>query len=103
MANHRIPRTSSLIEALAVIGGGGAVTRCHVFRHVRSGHSRPEFFILQYAELPSGRIDRSTRWTRQYSGARARARLDADMADVREQFAAYPPAEPKPVDPDPDA
>lgn len=97
MANHRIPLTAERIEALAAATDDGRIARTHVYRHTRSGHTRPEFYLVQYAEHPNGGIDRATRWTRQFSGATGPARLEAAMREVRAQFAAQPPAEPKPV------
>lgn len=88
MANHQIPRKAECIEDLSALADDGRVARLRVYQHTRSGHTRPEFYVLQYAELPNGRIDRSTRVTSQFSGARARVRLDTAMASSRAQFAA---------------
>jgi hypothetical protein len=96
MANHNIPLTSDRIEALAVTAAG-RTCRTHVYKHTRQGHTRPEFYIVQYAELPNGRIDRSTRWTRQFSGDSAPRRLERAMTVIRAEFAKHPAVEAKPV------
>ena len=54
MANHRIPLTAERIEALAAATDDGRIARTHVYRHTRSGHTRPEFYLVQYAEHPNG-------------------------------------------------
>lgn len=58
-----------------------------MYRHVRQGHTRPEFYVLQFARHPDGRMNRATRVTSQISGANAEARLEAEMAEVRALFA----------------
>ena len=86
MANHRVPGNSDRIEQVHGVNDDGDVVTVAVFRHVRRGHSAPEFYVVGYREA-GRRIDRGTRWTRQYSGARAAERLEEDMADVRRYMA----------------
>lgn len=88
MANHRIPRASERIEDLTARADTGSVAHLRVYRHTRAGHSSPDFYAVWYLELPSGRIDRGTRTTRQYTGASAQARLDEELAASRAEFAA---------------
>jgi hypothetical protein len=88
MANHQVPRTAECTETLEAPDAAGATVRCRVYRHTRAGHSRPMFYVVQYRLTAAGRIDRGTRVTNQISGARARARLDAEMTGVRAMFAA---------------
>ena len=82
MANHQIPRTAERIERIHGVDPDGNVVTCSVYMHTRAGHVHPMFYVVQYREL-SRRIDRSSRWTREFSGPRARANLDAAMAEVR--------------------
>jgi hypothetical protein len=90
MANHDIPRrNTTVIEELHGFADDGRPAHCRVYRHVRQGHTQPEFYVLQWLERPGdGRMDRATRVTSQVSGARAEARLEAEMAEVRALFAA---------------
>jgi len=88
MANHQIPRTAERIEQLEAPDADGATVRCRVYRHTRAGHARPMFYVVQYRLTAAGRVDRASRVTSQISGARARARLDAEMTTVRAMFAA---------------
>ena len=69
-------------------GANGATVRCRVYEHTRAGHARPMFYVVQYRLTAAGRVDRATRVTSQFSGARARARLDAEMTAVRAMLAA---------------
>lgn len=88
MANHQIPRRAECIEDLTALADDGRIAHLKVYRHVRSGHTRPEFILLWYAELATGRMDRATRVTRQYSGATAEARLDRELTASRAEFRA---------------
>lgn len=88
MANHQIPRTAKVIEDLTALTDDGQVAHLRVYRHTRAGHDRPEFILLWYADLSDGRIDRRTRVTQQFSGARAQHRLDTAMVSAHAEFAA---------------
>jgi hypothetical protein len=88
VANHQIPRTARCIEDLTAPADDGRVAHLKAYEHTRAGHDRPEFYIVWYLDLPSGRIDRSTRVTQQYSGATGRARLDTELAASRKMFTA---------------
>lgn len=87
MANHSIPRAAECIEELTALADDGRVAHLKAYRHVRSGHTRPEFYVLWYAEQVGGRMDRRTRVTQQFSGARAKVRLDAELTAARKMFA----------------
>lgn len=87
MASHRIPAAATTIEDLSAPDANGATVRCRVYQHTRAGHTRPEFYVVQYRETDSGRVEPGSRSTAQFTGARARARLDAAMAASRRMFA----------------
>jgi hypothetical protein len=87
MANHQIPQASERIEELICVTSEGRTARCRVYRHTRAGHSRPDFYVVQYLLTAKGRVDRDTRVTSQITGAHAQARLDAEMSEVRALFA----------------
>jgi hypothetical protein len=86
MANHQIPRRAQRIERVHGVDADGQVITLSVYRHVRAGHAAPEFYVVQYREQDR-RIDRASRVTRQYSGPRAEARLEAELTEVRELLA----------------
>jgi hypothetical protein len=89
MANHRIPRRRTTdVETLTCYADDGRIFRLRVYRHVREGHTRPEFYVVQYLLTAAGGVDRSTRVTSQFSGARAEARLQAAMTASRKMVAA---------------
>lgn len=87
MANHRIPRPARVIEEIHGVTGDGGAATTYAYEHTRRGHQAPEFYLVQF-RWAGRRIDRDSRWTRQYSGPRAAARLEADLAEVRELMAA---------------
>jgi hypothetical protein len=86
MANHRIPKAAALIERHHGIDVNGNVVTLSIYQHTRKDHPFPMFFIVQYREL-NRRIDRSTRYTRQYSGMYAWHRMDIDLQKSREILA----------------
>jgi hypothetical protein len=87
MANHDIPRTATRIETLFGIADDGNILVFKTYEHTRAGHPRPMYFVLQY--LCDGRkLNRATRTTRQFTGHDARARLEAEMDEVRPMFTA---------------
>lgn len=89
MANHRIPRRATRqVEELTCYTDDGRIFRLRVYRHVRQGHTLPEFYVVQYLLNAAGGIDRSTRVTRQFGGARGEARKEAAMAESRDLVAA---------------
>jgi hypothetical protein len=88
MANHSIPRASTLIEWQTAWADDGRTAHLKVYEHTRAGHSLPEFYALWFATQPGGRMDRSTRVTQQFSGKSGRARLDEELAASRAEFAA---------------
>jgi hypothetical protein len=87
MANHQIPRAAEMVEQLEAPDADGATVRLRVYQHTRAGHTRPEFYVVQYRLTPDGRVDRPSRVTRQFSGARAETRLDTAMVPARAAFA----------------
>jgi hypothetical protein len=87
MANHEIPKTAKRTETLFGIDADGNVIRCNIYRHRRPGHQHDMFYVVQYREI-ARRIDRSTRWTNQFTGPAARTRLEAELAETRELFTA---------------
>jgi hypothetical protein len=87
MANHRIPGGAPPVEELTAADADGAPVVCRVYRHVRAGHTLPEFYILQFRRLPDGRMDRSSRVTQQFSGKTAETRLATEMTEIRRLFA----------------
>jgi hypothetical protein len=93
MANHQVPRAGTQrAEVIHGIDADRNVVTAVVFRHVRRGHAEPEFYLVQYREA-ARRIERGSRVTRQYSGPRAAARLEADLGEVRDLLAASRVAE----------
>jgi hypothetical protein len=89
MANHRIPRRNTRqVEELTCYTDEHRVFRLRVYRHVRQGHDAPEFYVVQYLLDDRGGVDRSTRVTTQFSGARAETRLNGAMAASRTMVAA---------------
>lgn len=86
MANHEVPRAARVTEEIHGVTAGGDAASTYAYRHVRRGHERPEFYLVQF-RWDGRRIDRESRWTRQYSGPRAAARLEADLREVRELMA----------------
>jgi hypothetical protein len=86
MANHEVPRTAKRIERIHGIDADGNVVTVSVYQHTRQGHSRPMFYVVQYREHDR-RIVRASRWTNQFSGPDARARLEADLAESRDALA----------------
>jgi hypothetical protein len=82
MANHEIPRRAKLAEHLFGVDDDGNVVRFTVYWHQRPGHPHPMFYVLQYREVDR-KIDRDTRWTREFTGPRAQAKIDAVLDEVR--------------------
>lgn len=87
MANHQIPRTAERIEELTGRADNGATVKCSVYKHTRQGHTHPMFYVVQYLLQGNGRIDRSTRVTREFTGPDA-AGLEAEMQETRALLAA---------------
>jgi hypothetical protein len=79
MANHEIPKSAEHIERHHGIDADGNVVTLSAYRHTREGHTRPMFYLVQYREV-NRRIDRDTRWTREYSGTGAEDRMRHDLA-----------------------
>jgi len=82
MANHQVPRKAHRIEQVHGIDADGNVVTAVVFRHVREGHVRPMFYVVQYRER-NRRIESATRVTREFSGSLAEVRKEEAMAEVR--------------------
>jgi hypothetical protein len=88
MANHKIPAAATLLERLEGRAANGATVVLAVYRHVRAGAARPMFYVVGYQTTADGRIDRATRETRQFTGADAAERLEAEMGPARAMLAA---------------
>lgn len=82
MANHQIPRTAEPVEQVNGLDADGNVVTVIVYEHTRQGRTRPEWIVLHYREHNRA-MDRSSRQTRQFSGATARQRLDRELAETR--------------------
>jgi hypothetical protein len=84
MANHEVPRTATRVERFFGIDAEGDVIVTSVYQHTRAGHAHPMFYVVQYRERLR-RIDRSTRWTREFSGPAARERMEsqANLGEAR--------------------
>jgi hypothetical protein len=87
MANHRIPNKAFMIERHHGIDVNGNVITFLVYQHTRKDHPFPMFFTVQYREL-NRRIDRPSRYARQYSGLHAYYRMDTEWQETRELLAA---------------
>jgi hypothetical protein len=86
MANHKVPLKAERIERYHGIDADGNVVTLSVYKHVREGHTRPMFFLVQYREV-NRKIDRGSRWTREYSGPEAEATMRRDLAPAVEMLA----------------
>jgi hypothetical protein len=80
MADQQIPRKATRITRAYGIDDDGHVIVLSVYQHTPKGDTLPMYYLVQYREV-NRRIQRGSRYTRQYSGPRARARLDASMAE----------------------
>jgi len=86
MANHQIPRSAQRIERIHGIDADGDVVTTSVYQHTREGHAHPMFYVVQYREH-NRRISRDTRWTREFSGPDAAARMNEAMNEPRRLLA----------------
>jgi hypothetical protein len=84
MGNAQIPRRADEIETEHGFDADGLRVEACVFKHTRRGHHSPMFWIVLYRRTGDGRIDKSTRITRQYEGLTAQQRMRKDFAEARD-------------------
>jgi hypothetical protein len=88
MANHKIPAKATQTERLEGRAANGATVVLVVYRHVRAGDVLPMFYVVGYQTSADGRVVSATRETRQFTGADAAERLEAEMTPARAMLAA---------------